>query len=110
MSCPINTIQVPHHQHNIASHSRAQKRKSVVVYDQDAMLEFHYEEQDHSHKKRKSKHQRVSDQTAKEHFSIDFGGVESSAAAVPSLTEQASLPLASASNAAESIWNSGTIQ
>ena len=47
------------------------------------------------------------DQTAKEHFNIDF---ESIAASVPSLTEQASLPLALASNAAESVWNSGTIQ
>ena len=77
------------------------------------MLEFHYKDQDHSSKKCKSKHQRVPDHVheTKEQFSTDFGGVKSTAAAtVPSLTEQASLPLALASNAAESVWSSGTIQ
>jgi hypothetical protein len=76
------------------------------------MLEFHYEQQDHSSssKKHKSKHQGVPSRETT-NFSIDFGGVESSpTAAVPSLMEQASLPIASSSNAVESVWNSGTIQ
>lgn len=103
---------MPHQPLNTGGHRGAQKRKSVVAYDQDAMLEFHYEEQDHRSKKHKSKHQRVvpGHETAKEHFSIDFGGAESTAAAtVPSLTKQASLPTASASNAAETLWNSDTL-
>ena len=76
------------------------------------MLEFHYEEQDHGRKKHKSKHQGApSHVTAKENFSISFGGDESSStAAVPSPTEQASLPIASASSTAECVWNSGTVQ
>ena len=81
----------------------------MVAYDQDAMLEFHYEEQGHSsrdERKHKNKYQRVPE-TAKEHFKIDFGGIES--AAVPSHNEQASLPAVSVSNATQSAWSSDTI-
>ena len=76
------------------------------------MLEFHYEEQDHGSKRHKSKHQRVpSYETAKEHVGINIGGGESTTAAtVPSLTKQASLPISSAVNPVESMWNSGTMQ
>lgn len=79
-----------------------------MAYDQDAMLEFHYEEQGHcsnpGERKHESKHQLQRVPGHAKNF--DFGGIET-AAAIPSLTEQASLPVTSASSAVQSLWSTG---
>ena len=93
--------------------SSDERNRSVVIYDRDAMLEFHYDEQCHGkneklvERDRKNKYQRVPDTTTtNRHLSADFRATES--AAVPSLAEQPSIPTASASNAVHSAWNSAT--
>ena len=87
---------------DIASHCREQGRKSVVVYDKDAMLEFHYDEQGRGKKGRQhnDRYQRVPE-PSDEHFRIE-------SAAVPSLAETPSEPTVSASDAAQLVWSSAT--
>ena len=93
--------------------SSDERNRSVVIYDRDAMLEFHYDEQGHDksekpvERDRKNKYQRVPDTTAtNRHLGADFGATES--AAVPSLVEQPSIPAVSASDAVHLAWNSAT--
>lgn len=92
---------------DIASHCRGQGQKSVVVYDKNAMLEFHYDEQGRGKKGRQhnDRYQRVPE-PSDEHFRIDFQPMES--AAVPSLAETPSEPTVSASDAAQLVWSSAT--
>lgn len=95
-------------------HSSDERNRSVVIYDRDAILEFHYDEQGHGQNEklverdRKNKYQRVPDATTttNRHLGADFGATES--AAVPSLAEQPSIPTASASDDVHSAWNSTT--
>lgn len=90
--------------------SSDESNRSVVIYDSNAMVEFHYDEQGHgrdekhAERDRKNKYQRVPDSSTNKHLGIDFGAAES--ATVPSLAEQPSLPPASASDTLHSAWNS----
>ena len=88
--------------------SNDERDRSVVIYDRDAMLEFHYDEQGHGkteERNRQTKYQRVPDTTTTtRHLGTDFGATES--AAVPSLAEQPSIPNALANDAIHTAWNS----
>ena len=78
----------------------------MVIYDKDTMLEFHFDEQGLNKRGEGSKNDthKVPEQPKKYHGMDSRTLAES--AAVPSMDEQPSMPVVSASNATSSVWSS----
>ena len=89
------------------------RNTSIVVLDKDAMLEFHFDEQGLDRGEdptlTNNKSQRVPETSSAGYLKrLGVNRVPVELSAVPLLTEQSSMPVVSASNAAHSVWSSAT--